>query len=213
MVRMKVLTLPIGHVVVLQRRLAVARCQLEQPTLDPKVRRLWRSPSKLRASADEGTAHAREGSIVRHTSPLICPFAFRQSEGAQIDGCAVQLSPTIAPPDQVPLRLVLASSCPVRWPTGGLWRVPVLFCCGGDSVVALLNVCRWQEKAPGEPRTRRGLCRLMSNGKAISSSGNLWRGSWPLLFLFIPRREAAGHYSRALDRDEYIRWVADPAVC
>ena len=53
----------------------------------------------------------------------------------------------------------------------------------------------------------------MSNGKAISSSGNLWRGSWPLLFLFIPRREAAGHYSRALDRDEYIRWVADPAVC
>ena len=89
MVRMKVLTLPIGHVVVLQRRLAVARCQLEQPTLDPKVRRLWRSPSKLRASADEGTAHAGEGSIVRHTSPLICPFALRQSEGAQVDGSAV----------------------------------------------------------------------------------------------------------------------------
>ena len=89
MVRMKVLTLLIGHVVVLQRRLAVARCQLKQPTLDPKVRRFWRSSSKLRASADEGTAHAGEGSIVRHTSPLICPFALRQSEGAQVGGCAV----------------------------------------------------------------------------------------------------------------------------
>jgi len=39
-----------------------------------------------------------------------------------------------------PLRRVLASSCPVRWPTGGLWRVPVLFRCGADSNMPL-NVC------------------------------------------------------------------------
>lgn len=60
---------PIGHVS-FSRRLAVARCQLEQPTLDLKVRRLWRSPSKLRASAMGWTGRARSGAIVSHTDLL-----------------------------------------------------------------------------------------------------------------------------------------------
>jgi len=91
----------------------------------------------LRASADEGTVHAGEGSIVRHTSPLICPFALRQSEGAQINGNAGQAR-AVRP------SILLGSSSPHRARSGGpLVAYGVSRSCFAAGVTAdsSLNVC------------------------------------------------------------------------
>ena len=64
-----------------------------------------------------------------------------------------------------------ARSPPVRCPARCRSRVPNSTLRGGRARLYVLGYVGRQEKAPGEPRTRRGLCRLMSNGQAMSSSG------------------------------------------
>ena len=112
--------------VVLQRRLAVARCQLEQPNLAQRARRLWINP--ICACQPQGDCIRRiSAKSSRHTDPLLRPSPVETD---------IPRGPTTGRRSAIVVCNLLGSLClivPVRWPTKSLWDVPVLFCCGATA--------------------------------------------------------------------------------